>query len=639
MSDPYWHFRRMHPGEMNVDPVEGEFFATEVLDSLTDALVRESVQNSLDARRPDTVLHMRYALSGADGALDGSQRRRRLDGLGVHLDAVRATLSDLPVIARAPLTHLVVEDFGTRGLCGDPHQSEDEEDDAARQRNDFYFFWRNVGRSRKGDTELGRWGLGKTVFPAASRINAFWGLTVRDDDRRRLLLGQCVGRVHRIDGQRYYPYGYYGRFDGDFALPVADDEALDAFSDAFGLARGRGEPGLSVVVPYPALEITAAQLVDSLIHHYFLAMMAGAMTAEVVSEETTVRLDARSLPRIMASGSRADRDFEALLGLARWALDDAAGQRIELATPPAREAPRWDDTRVDAAQLTALRERLDRARPIAVRVPVWVKPADDTPVQSYFDVCIERDESLVRADEHFIRDYITVSGVRANLPRGYRCLVTVRDRPLATLLGDSENPAHTEWQERSRRFKSRYRHGPFTLRYVRNVPRELLRLLTRPAEGRDHGLLRELFALELEQALEFDEAGPPCDQTSGEGAEPAPKPEVEAPNDDTRARLQLDRLDGGFRLTGAPAAGTTPANPVEVEVAYEVRRGNPFSQYHAFDFELDQAPIRVSADHADVIACARNRLVLRPRAGAFRLKVTGFHAARDLRVRVRELDP
>jgi hypothetical protein len=56
---PHWRFRAMQPGEMNVDPIEGEFFTTEALKSVTDALVRESIQNSLDAaagREPVTVI-------------------------------------------------------------------------------------------------------------------------------------------------------------------------------------------------------------------------------------------------------------------------------------------------------------------------------------------------------------------------------------------------------------------------------------------------------------------------------------------------------------------------------------------------------------------------------------------------------
>lgn len=42
----------MQPGETNIDPTEAEFFSTEALGSPADALVREAIQNSLDARRP-----------------------------------------------------------------------------------------------------------------------------------------------------------------------------------------------------------------------------------------------------------------------------------------------------------------------------------------------------------------------------------------------------------------------------------------------------------------------------------------------------------------------------------------------------------------------------------------------------------
>jgi hypothetical protein len=35
---PQWRFREMQPGEINVDPIEGEFFTTEAIGSITDAL-------------------------------------------------------------------------------------------------------------------------------------------------------------------------------------------------------------------------------------------------------------------------------------------------------------------------------------------------------------------------------------------------------------------------------------------------------------------------------------------------------------------------------------------------------------------------------------------------------------------------
>ena len=58
---PQWRFREMQPGEINIDPIEGEFFTTEALGSLNDALVREAIQNSLDAAVGEGPVTVRFA--------------------------------------------------------------------------------------------------------------------------------------------------------------------------------------------------------------------------------------------------------------------------------------------------------------------------------------------------------------------------------------------------------------------------------------------------------------------------------------------------------------------------------------------------------------------------------------------------
>ncbi|MFV2038497.1 MAG: hypothetical protein ACC646_12985, partial [Paracoccaceae bacterium] len=50
-----------------------------------------------------------------------------------------------------PENFLVIEDYGTRGLEGDPTQDDDFQPTEANIKNDFFYFWRNVGRSKKSD--------------------------------------------------------------------------------------------------------------------------------------------------------------------------------------------------------------------------------------------------------------------------------------------------------------------------------------------------------------------------------------------------------------------------------------------------------------------------------------------------------
>jgi hypothetical protein len=627
---PAWHFRRMHPGEMNVDPIEGEFFSTEALGSLADALVREAIQNSLDARRPGTPARVRIAFSGPAGALTGERRERCLEGLMPHVAVGRNGSAPRP---DERLDFVVVEDFGTRGLQGDPRQSEDDEIGASAFRNDFYYFWRNVGRSRKGSSDLGRWGLGKTVFAAASRASAFFALTVRADDSRPLLMGQAVLRIHKLAGVRYYPYGYFGRFDGEFALPVDDPEPINAFRRDFGLARN-AEPGLSVVIPFPDRDLTPQALLPSLAHHYFIPILGGDLAIDVDHDGKRETLDRESFARVVERVGRSEASsLPRLVDLARWGLALAPDAAIRLPEPAPSVAPRWSGDATTDETLAALREPFNRGDRIAVRVPVWVKPSMGEAACATFDVWLERDDSMSAADEQFVRDGITIAGVRGGVQAGVRAIVCVRDRALSALLGDSENPAHTEWQERSPRFKDRYRHGPSTLRYVKGAPREIVRLLTRPAEGRDFALLRHVFSLDVptEETVLKREPNPSRAGLDGSGEA------RDIATTRSHHTFDLERLHGGFVVAGV-ANGQAPPRYLAVRAAYEVRRGNPFALYQTFDFELGRPPIALAAEGATLVRGRENELVVRIDDSKFRLTVQGFDPRRDIRVKAIPLD-
>src|SRR5690606_22971963 len=92
---------------------------SEALEGLADPLVRESIQNSLDAAIDD-VVHVRFAF----GTLESAAVAPYLDSLWPHLQAVAGD-EIRPPRRDEPFTFLVIEDFGTRGLEGDPEQYED----------------------------------------------------------------------------------------------------------------------------------------------------------------------------------------------------------------------------------------------------------------------------------------------------------------------------------------------------------------------------------------------------------------------------------------------------------------------------------------------------------------------------------
>ena len=157
-----WVFAEEVPVAMQTDPFEEDFFIgssdSELDHGQVASLVRELVQNALDARVGKEPVHVSFATHedrvGDIGTLD------YLAGLKPHLAAISP-----PVPRPAPqddsrIRWLAYEDFNTRGLGGDPRTPADDQLKKGG-REDFYWFWRNIGRSAKGGKNLGRSGLGK----------------------------------------------------------------------------------------------------------------------------------------------------------------------------------------------------------------------------------------------------------------------------------------------------------------------------------------------------------------------------------------------------------------------------------------------------------------------------------------------
>lgn len=619
----------MERGEVAVDPTQEEFFAEK--EARPDGVVREGVQNTLDAAVPGQKARVRYTFSKTPLPTDTVERY--LSGLRPHLEPCVPALPS----PGEPMHYLLVEDFGTRGLCGDPAQYTDEPG-AAATKNDFYYFWRNVGRSSKSETQRGRWGLGKQVFPAASRIRTFWGLTVRRDDGQSLLMGQSVLAVHMLNGERHSPYAYYGSSHVDgFSMPVSASSAVDAFRQDFGLAR-KNEPGFSVVIPYPAEDITPGELLRSSIRNYFFPILQGSLVIEVCHGGTTETIDGTTLREVAArqdwlkSPDTSKEKLEALFDMTVWALGQPDAEHYQLALPGAG-APAWSEQLFKGKELEALRERFERGERLAFRVPIKVERKGGAVTTAHFDLYLEKDARLARGEDHYIRQGITITEIHLLRESGVRGMVVVRDPELSSLLGDSEGPAHTDWYERSRKLKERYEYGVSCVRFVRGGLREIVRLLARPPEGLKEDLLRDLFFV-MEPGA-GGAASPGVRPGPGkERPEPVPPPAPPPPPEKTPFRLQ--QRAGGFTVTGIK--DRPPPKEIRVRAAYEVRRGDAFKRYDPQDFDFS------SSTHVDVVGArvkssAENVMVIEVSAPDFDVKVTGFDPNRDLKVQAKEVTP
>jgi hypothetical protein len=624
-----WFFREKAPGEKIRNPIQGEFFATDAIDGPAQALVRESNQNSLDASLSGQTVKVRLTLKAGAAALPASRVAQVFQEAWPHYAASGNGLRE-PPRQEIPCPFLLVEDYGTKGLTGDPNQADPDPDPNIK--NPFFLFFRAEGLSSKSGTELGRWGVGKFVFPRSSLASTHFGVTVRHDDGRRLMLGASTLKAHRIAGSSimYTPDGLYGEpGNSGFVRAIEDPAKIDAFCNLFGITR-TSEPGLSVVVPFVDPDISFAALLQASVRDYFLPIMSGRLEVTIEAGAETVTLSSATLDTVLATqAATIGPALSAQVDLARSALRVSAENRIELDMPDATRAPRWKDVTLSPEQLVTLRSRLKSRETIAVRIPLMVRTVSQGNLPSYFDIYF-RPDSKSDGRPTFIREGIIISDVRGRRAREFSSLVLIEERALATMLGDSENPAHTQWQKESSNFAGKYVAGKSVIDFVTGSVAELLGIVNRSMDDADPSLTIDYFSIEPpDEAEDTEDSTTQKPQPKQGPVNPPPEVVVAA----RPAKLRVSRSAGGFSIGPGPAA---PAAPflIALRCAYDVRSGNPLRKWDSADFTLGPGGLQVECEGPVSIASIKNNTVLlRVDGPEFRASIEGFDVNRDLFLR------
>lgn len=643
----YWKFRKMSKGEKNADPIQGNFFTTKDVENLTNSLVRESIQNSLDAKDKSVKdpVKVRFYLSGSKYSINWNDISGYFQGILPHIKAENNGLQpgNTPAMPSS-LSFLLFEDFNTRGLEGDVLEDEDPENGENVPHN-FYWFWRNVGRSGKVGNERGRWGLGKTVFPAASRINTYFGLTVRKNDSKKYLMGESVLNIHKDKkGNKINPYGYFGEYENEetddcFVLPIECSSTQTDFEKKFFLERtdknGYAKPGLSILIPYPQEEISADEIIRGVLVQYFYPILTGELHVEVMDGNADDVFDIRKdtiteliqSDKLNFADEKKKNSLLSLFELAKWAIDVRSDEFITLSAPSLSSSPLWRKewylkNGVEAI-IKANIERFDRGKPLAFLIPVKYHMVGGNPFMSYFKMFIEKDINLKESDSHFVRAGITVTGISKPRKKDLRVIVVIDDENLEKLLGDAENPAHTEWQKDSAHFKNKYVEGEKVLSFVTIAPTKIYEFLTVPTTDIDKDILRDIFYISNDSVTDDDEFESHDDDGEGPPMPPLPNP------DRTPSQFTVNKITGGFTIEGNGYPSEQPIS-VNIKLAYLVPNGNPLKKFRNFDFNLNNPEMMIQVEGADYQILEANELIIQAPGNNYSVQVTGFDVNRDI---------
>lgn len=619
-----WHFRHQFENETTRDPIISEFFSVDAIDNPSNALVREGIQNALDAQREKTVKINIHLVTG-EQAPPIENISRWFNGA---LDHYRAPHNGLGRTwkEQEKCSYLVFEDFGTSGLLGDETQAYDKRGND----NHFFYFFRAEGRSGKGEKSLGRWGIGKHVFPRSSNISTYFGFTVRSDDQKKLLMGRTILKSHKLAGKQFSPDGYFGEQNqiNQLVLPVSKADCITSFCKDFRVSR-KSEPGLSIVVPYLDSEITYDQIKIAVISGYFIPILNGRLVVEIETPENSTLINRRSILDETTNLKDKKKDnLTSTIELAEWAISHSAEDEYGL-YPCKDSKPKWDDDLIPKRYFSKMRSDLENGRMMRVRAKFNIQEKGELPESTHFEVYLRRDGSEL-GRPIFIRNGMIISAIRPKRTRGIRSLVIIKDKPLATLLGDAENPAHTQWQKYSSNFKDKYNNGNNCINFVTDIVYNLVNSLGAQEEQEDFNLLIDYFSLPVEET----EDHLPEEVSIGDNGlgDTSGRDKIKVTS--KKQAVQISKIQGGFKINQSNSNLKFPSI-LDIKVAYDVRRGNPIKRYHSSDFSLEKDPINFqdSMKGITIKNIASNHIVAEIHKPDFQIVVTGFDEKRDLYVK------
>ncbi|GIW91343.1 MAG: hypothetical protein KatS3mg109_1775 [Pirellulaceae bacterium] len=213
-------------------------------------LAREAIQNSCDAaKKGESRVRVVFRILTLEGeARDRFTRALCLDdGIGARIGHVSLAANNCLAQPSRPIHLLFVEDYGTVGLHGDPHQ----------RHSHFHRLLLSVGDSTKALASTasgGSYGYGKSALSLNSRLRTIVAYSAFESDETGAsarLMGCAYLDAHEFNGKQWTGRGWFGVRRGGQEIvvdPLRDEEA-HAFAESIGFrSRRNGEHGTSILI-------------------------------------------------------------------------------------------------------------------------------------------------------------------------------------------------------------------------------------------------------------------------------------------------------------------------------------------------------------------------------------------------------
>ena len=250
-------------------------------------LIRENIQNSLDARLNDyTPVEINIEIGTIQlkdiPGLDDI--KPRIQSLKAGNDYTKNTISYMNSVLKSTMdqtTYISMEDYQTKGLSGANRLHLHDEENSYNA----YAFSKGLHSDENLGSQIvrgGSHGVGKIASNAASELNLMY-FSNCDADGLQTIGGNIQLIQHQLDHEKYQANGYFADFNGQNFQAYKNDVNHEIFQ--------KKTRGLKIIIPFLRAEYNnKANLIRAVIDGFLLALMENKLIVrigeDVISQET-----------------------------------------------------------------------------------------------------------------------------------------------------------------------------------------------------------------------------------------------------------------------------------------------------------------------------------------------------------------
>ncbi len=627
-----WIIPELGPNETRQQSKLDRFFDHQ---TKAQALVRESIQNSLDAvKNKNKPARISFSFDKIKSNKFQEYLKGKNNNLEKHLNSCGLDLST------ESYTCLIIEDFNTEGLTG-PIDNMSYEDDKTPSSGNFIGFWWSEGISDKRIGSAGSHGVGKITLSTSSDINTFFGYTKRNDDKKELLIGYSQLKYHSFNKKQFKGYGRYGKKDSNGRIwPYSNEEdqvIIQQFRNDFNLKR-TNNTGLSITIPAVDNDINFEAVIESTIKEFYVPLMRGELEVEITDSIRIEEVTAENIASISKKYLNKKKDKELII-CAQEMLEilDSGMKYPKVGTELGKVRKRKILTKdFFDGDIEQMQHKFTSGDMVGVKIPIEIKKENSSDGNvitktSYFHIFIKNDEGLkLKRSTNYIRDKLLINKEGGSVTKPFTiAFVYITDQDLSEFLKYAEDPGHERWV-----YRTLYENGNVNkendtpLRLIKSSIGSFYNILAGIEEERTiKNVLPEIFSI-------------PEKKTGGKKGKTSPTPDVN-PQRSKKSPFVLSRISGGFRVKQSKNLKNLLESEeldlpfkIKISTGYFRIRGGGISKYKLLDFNLAETEqFKVINNNTTIISRRKNILEAKVTRKKFSLETKGFDQNRDLEIR------